>query len=218
MPPLAYVYIRLIRMTLRIEYRNEGVLARARADHGPYMLVVWHSRLMMMPFGYPGNRFVVLVSRHSDAVMYARILGQFGYECAFGSSTAGGLAGMRSLLRRVRNGYDAGWAPDGPRGPRRRAKPGVIVAARLSGMPLIPAAFSARPARRVGSWDRTLVPYPFARGVFLYGEPLIVPRDADPLAEEALRQALEEKLDRVTDEADRLVGTEISEPRPPVEA
>jgi lysophospholipid acyltransferase (LPLAT)-like uncharacterized protein len=90
----------------------------------------------------------------------------------------------------------------------------VIAAARLSRKPIIPVAFSARPARRLRSWDRTLLPYPFARGLFLYGEPLRVPRGADEEGQEQCRLALEAELDRLTDQSDREMGISPEEPRP----
>jgi lysophospholipid acyltransferase (LPLAT)-like uncharacterized protein len=75
--------------------------------------------------------------------------------------------------------------------------------------------FSARPASRLRSWDRTLLPRPFARGVFVYGSPLAVARRADAGAQEEARRALEAELDRVTDRADTLAGFPLEDPRPP---
>ena len=100
----------------------------------------------------------------------------------------------------------------------RRIKPGVLTVARVTGLPMVPVGYSARPARRLGSWDRTLLPYPFCRGVFVYGEPLRVSRDADEAEVERLRLALEVELDRVTDLADSRVELQVEEARPPVEA
>ena len=119
---------------------------------------------------------------------------------------------MRDVLRKVAAGYDFGIAPDGPRGPRRLAKPGVVAAARIGGLPIVPVAFSAAPAWRLRSWDRTLVPRPFSRGLFVYGRIVRVPRDASESAQEALRLELERELDRVTGLADAETG---AGPEPP---
>ncbi len=217
-PPLAYRFIRLVHATMRCEHRNREVLERCRAETGRYILAFWHSRFLMMPYSYPDRRLVVLLSRHRDARMLARVLDRFGLDVAFGSSSRGGAAALRDILRRVRDGFDVGLAPDGPRGPRRRAKPGVIAIARLSGLPIVPVAFSASPARRLRSWDRTLVPRLRARGLFLYGEPLRVARHADEAALEDDRRRLEQQLDRLTDAADRELGLELEEPRPAEQA
>ena len=92
--------------------------------------------------------------------------------------------------------------PDGPRGPRERVQAGVIVLAAATGAPIVPCGFAARPARRLASWDRFLVPLPFARAAVVFGKPAGVPRDAD---RETARADLERVLAEVSEFADRLV-------------
>jgi lysophospholipid acyltransferase (LPLAT)-like uncharacterized protein len=198
---------------MRFEFRNRDVLRRIREQYGQYILVFWHSRLALMPFGYPGDRIAVLASTHRDSELLGLVLKRFGVARARGSSTRGGVAGLRELLRRVRDGYDLGITPDGPRGPRRRVKAGVIATAAFTGKPIVPVAVAASRGLRIPTWDRTLVPFPFSRGAFLYGEPLIVPRGLTGEQSEALRVSLEHALDSLTDEADRAVGFSIEEPR-----
>ena len=216
-PPLGYAYIRLLHGTMRLAYRGKEVLDAARRDPGRYILAFWHSRFVLMPYAYPGTRLVVLSSHHRDAEMLVRILRRFGLDISRGSTSRGGAAGLRSIVRKARIGYDIGLTPDGPRGPRRRVAPGVISVARWSGLPIVPVTFSAAPARRLGSWDRTLLPRPFSRGLFVYGNPLRVPREADDAEREHLRLALERELDRITDLADRETGIGPEDPRAPVE-
>lgn len=213
-PRVGYWYIRLLKATMRLEYRNREVLERVRAEAGPYILAFWHSRFVMMTYAYPDRNMSVLSSTSRDSLLLARILWRFGHKSAWGSSTRGGAGALREIVRRIRKGSDAGFTPDGPRGPRRRVQPGVIAAARLSGKPIIPVAFSARPARRLRSWDRTLLPYPFGRGLFVYGEPLWVPRAAGDAEEEGCRLKLEAELDRLTDLTDTEMGQPPEEPRP----
>lgn len=214
-PPLAHGYIRLLHATMRIDYRGREVLERIRRSHGHYILAFWHSRFLMMPYVYPGGRITVLSSTHRDAEILGKILVRFGLDLSRGSSTRGGVQGMRDILRKVRDGYDVGITPDGPKGPRRRVKAGVVATARLTGLPIVPVVFSARPARRLRSWDGTLVPRPFARGIFVYGEPIEVPRDLDEAGEGAYRNRLEEALDRLTDAADVDTGIGPEPPKPP---
>jgi lysophospholipid acyltransferase (LPLAT)-like uncharacterized protein len=199
---------------MRIERRGDDVLAQARRDPGRYILCFWHSRFVLMPYCYPGPRIVVLSSQHRDAEALVRILRRFGIEQARGSTTEGGATGLRQILRKVAEGCDVGLTPDGPRGPRRRVQPGVIALARLTGLPIIAVAFSASGARRLRSWDRTLLPRFFSKGLFVYGRPLVVPRGATEAAQEERRLALEAELDRVTDLADDAVGLEREDARP----
>ena len=214
-PPLAHVYIRLLHRTMRIEARGAEALEAARRDPGRFILCFWHSRFVLMPYCYPGPRIVVLSSNHRDAEALVRILRKFGIEQARGSSTSGGATGLRQILRKVGEGCDVGLTPDGPRGPRRRVQPGVIAVARFTGLPIIPVTFSAAPSRRFRTWDRTLLPKLFSRGVFIYGDPLVVPRDATSELQEAKRLALEVELDRITDLADDTMAVDREDARPP---
>jgi len=215
-PALFAAYVVFLERTLRLEHLHRERLTAARDSAGAVVLAVWHSRFAIAPFTHRDAPLVALVSRHGDGRMLGEVFRRLGFELAFGSSTRGGAQGMREALRAARAGKSIGLAPDGPRGPRRRAKPGVVALARLTGYPVVPVTFSARPARLFDSWDRSMLPWPFARAVILYGEPIVVARDAAPEAQEQARQRIEEALDEITDEADRLVGREPETPREPV--
>jgi lysophospholipid acyltransferase (LPLAT)-like uncharacterized protein len=144
----------------------------------------------------------VLASRSRDGELVARWVTRFGLRAERGSSSRGGAAGLRALAAAVRAGEDVAVVPDGPRGPSERAQAGVIVLAQLTGAPVVPCGFAARPARRLGSWDRLLVPLPFARAAAVFGKPTRVAPDAD---REIARADLERALREVTESADRLV-------------
>ena len=205
-PTVAHAYIRLLHRTMTIEARGREVLDAARRSPGHYILCFWHSRFVLMPYAYPGGRIVVLSSDHRDAEALVRVLRKFGIEQARGSTSRRSLTGMRQILRKVEEGCDVGMTPDGPKGPRRQVQPGVVAVARFTGLPIVPVGFSAFPARRLKTWDRTLVPKFFSRGLFLYGEPIVVPREAGEDEQERLRGVLEDALDRVTDAADDAIG------------
>ena len=200
---LAVAYVRLLYRTVHLEHVGRESLLEARREAGAVVLSVWHSRLVMIPNAHLDAPLTVLVSRHGDGRRLGRLFNTLGFELAFGSSSRGGAIGMREALRAAARGHAIGLAPDGPRGPRREAKDGVVALARLSGLPILPVAYSARPFRRLKSWDRMLIPFPFGRGVIVYGEAIYVPRDSDEAALERLRGRVDEELDRVTDEADR---------------
>ena len=102
---------------------------------------------------------------------------------------------MRVLLRVLGRGDMVVITPDGPRGPRRRAAPGVAQLAALAGVPVLPCAARTSRLRVLPSWDRMLLPLPFARGVLVLGPPVAVdraaPLDALPAIEAALTAACE---------------------------
>jgi lysophospholipid acyltransferase (LPLAT)-like uncharacterized protein len=106
------------------------------------------------------------------------------------------------MVRACRKGYHLGITPDGPLGPREEVKPGTIELARLAGTPIIPAAFAATRGKFLRTWDRFLIPYPFGRMVFVFGEPIVVSSKAAPEEVEKARVVLEERLRHVTALAD----------------
>tara|TARA_B100002003_G_scaffold214990_1_gene213519 strand:- start:443 stop:760 length:318 start_codon:yes stop_codon:yes gene_type:complete len=95
-----------------------------------------------------------------------------------------------------------------------RASEGITSVARLSGVPIIPAAFGSARGRVLSSWDRFLVAWPFGRGVIVWGDPIYVDRDASPELEETARRQVEDGLNAVTAEADRLTGRTPVDPAP----
>ena len=204
-PKLAAWWIRLLHATLRVRHVGREPLDALEARGDRYIHAFWHGRLLMMPYSYRGDRITVLISQHRDGEYISRTLQRLGFHTTRGSTTRGGVRGLRAAVRRIRQGFDLGITPDGPRGPRHRVQAGVVEAARLSGAPIVPVTFSAHPARRAGSWDRFLVPWPFARALFLYGEPVVVPRRATAEAREEMRRKLEEELTELTERADRVV-------------
>ena len=114
---------------------------------------------------------------------------------------ASGLA-LRGLVRLVSSGTTVSLPVDGPKGPPRQAKVGVVSLARLTGVPITPLSFSARPRMRFGSWDGTMLPSPFARVTCRFGAPIAVQRDASPEDEERIARELDAVLDRLSDELD----------------
>lgn len=203
---LAAMLIRLLRWSNRVDWEGRDVLERIHREEGPYLLAFWHEQLLMMPYVYPGGRITVMISRHGDGEWIARTVGRFGVHATRGSTTRGGSAALRAMVRRIHDGWDGAFTPDGPRGPRRRVQPGVLQAARLSGAPIVPVAVAASRARRLDSWDRFLVPLPLGRLVFVYEEPLRVGREAGTEALEAAAAVLEDRLNAAAARAEALVG------------
>jgi lysophospholipid acyltransferase (LPLAT)-like uncharacterized protein len=212
-------YIRLVWRTGR--WRIEGDAEAVRLfQHGkPLIMATWHGRILMTPYGWRHSaKSHVLVSAHRDGRLIARTLTHFGTRIISGSTRRGGADALRKLHRLMQAGGAVGITPDGPRGPRMRVSPGIVQLARLSGAPIFPLAYSARPRRVFDSWDRFILPLPFGRGVFLWGSPMTVPREADDAALETARRLLEERLNELTHRADAMLGQPQIEPAPPLPA
>ena len=140
-------------------------------------------------------RVAVLVSRSGDGEVLARVARRTGFDVIRGSASRGGVFGLRQVRRAVRaQGMSVATVTDGPRGPVYKCKPGTLLMAKISGAPILPVAFAPDRCWRLGSWDRFIVPKPFARVVFAVGEPFDVAEglSSDELQERAL--ALEVRL------------------------
>ncbi len=194
--------LRLLGATCRFAYVDWDAAAAVTAADRPVIYAFWHSRLLMMffPRRHRGREIVLLVSPSRDGEIIRKVLSSFGYRTVRGSSARGGHQALRVMARALTGGNDVAITPDGPRGPAEKVKLGILLLARMTGAAIVPVACGARPGWRAGSWDRLLVPLPFARLRYVAGEPIIVPADADDL--EPWRLRLEAELDRVTALAD----------------
>ena len=209
-------YIRLVHATSRWTMLGEEHVRACRAENAPFLFCFWHGRMAMLPPAWPDRRPVrMLISRHADGLLIAEVIRRFGIGTVAGSSTKGRVAAVREILRQIESGVCIGITPDGPRGPRMRAQPGAIALAKRSGAPILPAAYSVRRRKVLGSWDHFIVPWPFNKGVYVWGEPLRVPADAGPAEEEALRVELEARLNAATAQADALCGHDAVAPAAP---
>lgn len=212
-------YIRLVYRTSRWKVVGGDIPERFWDEGTPFILAFWHGRLLMMPYSWRRGRAMnMLISQHRDGELIAKTISHFRLGTVRGSSKRGGAGALRSLVKALAEGSYAGVTPDGPNGPRMRASDGIISVARLSGAPIIPVTFSASRRRLLRTWDRFFVPLPFSRGVFLWGEPIHVARDVDGAAQEAARKRVEDSLNALTREADRMFGGEAVPPDPVTDA
>jgi hypothetical protein len=177
---LIAILLVLLRWTWRV--RVHGTWPR-----GAVLWACWHGDLIALLAAPVVPRPTVLVSRSRDGSLAALVARLLGYGVVRGSSSRGAVAGARGLVHTLRAGGSAALAVDGPRGPRERASSTATRLAALAGVRLLPLAARARPALRFGSWDRMILPLPFARVEIGRGEP-----DADPLqgSLDALRSRL----------------------------
>lgn len=167
--------------TARLHVTNDSAY-RERTEQGkPVIFALWHGRLLPLGFLHRGQNIVCLASRSSDGEYVTRVLQHWGFGVVRGSSSSGGDTAFRELIRVVRAGRSVAVTPDGPRGPRERLKAGVLQLAQLTGAPVVPLAAAASRSWWFVSWDRFLVPQPFARLHVEYGEPIFVSRDTGDL-------------------------------------
>ena len=204
-PWLAYWAIKTLGFTIRFEEVNPENL-RSFLDKGHTVICAfWHGRLLMIPFAYKFKgvmKFSFLVSPHRDGQVVGKALQRFGLQPILGSTTRKGFTAFKNMVRAQQDGSSIALVPDGPRGPRYRVQMGVIELARLTGRPVIPLTFSSSRKKIFNTWDHFLLPYPFSKGVFIYGEPVFVDPNGDRNHLEGKRTLLEKELHELTERAD----------------
>lgn len=189
--------------TVRWEVQGREHYDRWWGARRPVIFVLWHGRLLPCSYFHRGESLGTLISQHRDGDYIAGVVeGWWGYRAVRGSSSRGGTAALRQMVRLLRGGTALAITPDGPRGPRQKMKPGPVLAAQLTGVPLIPVTAGARDAWWFGGWDRFLVPKPFSRVHLVYGEPMFVARGADEAELERAGEELEQRLNRLTEQVD----------------
>lgn len=137
---IASLFIRALHATLRVRHVH---VERIR-DTPQYILAFWHAHLLLMLHSKYRKPISVMISRSKDGEYIARVFDWYGVESARGSSTRGGSAALREMIRDARDGKNIVFTPDGPKGPARIAQPGVISAAQATGLPILPIAFAAK--------------------------------------------------------------------------
>ncbi len=210
---LAAQYIRLVYHTGVWQVVGGEIPEKFWLNGQSFILAFWHGRILMMPFCWKKEKQIyILMSQHGDGQFSAEVVSRFGIKTVAGSSSQGGAIAFRALIKVLKNGDYVGIAPDGPRGPRMRASGGIINVARLSGAPIIPVAISSTNGRHLSSWDRFLVAWPFGRRVLVWGPPIYVERTISQKDEEDARCQVEDALNLVTAEADRLTDRQTIKP------
>ena len=192
--------LRLLGASWRLRTRGQDP-RRPGAAETVHLAALFHESLLPAAHAFRDRGYGVAISRSRDGDLVHATLRGLGYgESARGSSSKGGSAALLGLVRQIEAGTTVSVLVDGPRGPARVSKTGIIALARLTGLPIQPIAFSARPALRLKSWDRSLIPLPFARVVCAYGEPFFVQSDGNSEGnsdgKESQEQSAARELDR----------------------
>jgi lysophospholipid acyltransferase (LPLAT)-like uncharacterized protein len=203
--PIVGLLMRALAWSWRLDLRGEDPFAAGDCSEGG-IFALWHRDLLVGAGTFRDSGYHAAISQSRDGGHIAAVIRHLGLgEPPRGSSSRGGVAVLKSMVRLVRSGHVVGVLPDGPRGPARVAKPGVLALARSTGAPIHPLGFAARPALRFGSWDRTVLPLPFARVVCVVGDPLEAGRGKLGASREQLQAELNARLETASEEAERVL-------------
>lgn len=193
---LASLYIRLVFTTSRWQHVGFDVPQKYLKENKPFIACFWHARLLMLPYAWPGKKgsFHMLISAHKDGRIISKAVGYFGIQTVAGSTNKKGAEALLTMVRLSRAGHTLGITPDGPRGPAYDVSDGTIMAAYLAKADLLPVTYSVKAHKRLSSWDRFFLPFPFSRGVLAWGTPVPFPatKEALPKTRARLKKAMDQ--------------------------
>jgi len=203
LPPIVTALIYVLYHTLKVTEVDKEIEKRLEDNGKPIIYNFWHSRIFLYPCYYKNrSRFKLLVSPSEDGEIIARVLMLFGYDVIRGSSYKNPLTTLRSLKKRISEGFCALLIADGSRGPYEKLQPGSLMLSKLTGCPALPMTASFSECWRLKSWDRLMIPKPFSKAVVVYGAPVSVPKECDSAMLEEKRKELEATLHSITKFAD----------------
>jgi hypothetical protein len=168
---LGFVLLRLLAATWRVrEIEGERIRAPLR-ERRPFVAIFWHGQMLPLLWWHRNRGVAILISEHGDGEIIARIARRLGYDLVRGSSSRGAERALLESIRLAKSGAPLAITPDGPRGPAESFAAGALLVSHRAGVPLLPVAASASRAWRLRSWDRFMIPKPFARVTIAYGPP-----------------------------------------------
>ncbi len=206
---LAFVIVGILKVlfrTTRVEFIWASPELNGYEYDGPkrFLYCVWHE-LMAFPLfvGKPKN-MSTLVSRHQDGSFLAESMKLLGISAVRGSTQRGGTQAVRQMMS-VAEFKHITITPDGPRGPRRKIKNGIVFLASHSGRPIVPVAYSwHRSFSFQGGWTELVLPCPFTKIYALTGTPIHIPPGLTGDELNRYAKLLENAMETLQEEADQL--------------
>lgn len=200
---LIYWIARFLKWSYRFEYLGSENLERLNKN---YLLAIWHQNLLPGILAQDQRPYVVIVSKSKDAAPVAYVCERLGHQAVRGSSRKkgvdkGGQAAKAEMVEVLKGGTPGAVTVDGPRGPAKKVKRGIIEMAQESGSVIIPYTVKAARYYEFKSWDRFQFPLPFSRILVHYGVPLMVSSDQDL---EEVTQTLEQSMNTDNDKVEAL--------------
>ena len=211
-----HCYIRFVYRTNHWTVEGGEAPRRLIAEGRAFIGAFWHGRMMMIPMAWQRMAPMhMLISAHRDGQIIADAVSYFGIQAIAGSTRRGGSAALRNLLKKLKEGDCVAITPDGPRGPAMTVSIGIVNAARLAQVPIVPITYATSRRWMFPSWDHFHVALPFGRGLFLWGQPIEIATELDEAGLEHARSLIEARMIEMVDEADRRVGHGVRALQPP---
>ncbi len=195
--------------TVRVRFLDNEVYTQNGlvSPESRYIGATWHRCAIFLVYLLSSLQPMIMFSRSRDGELLARFARSMGARVVRGSSSRGGSEALRRMVRHLRSGGRfAATVADGPRGPAFKAKPGLVLLAQMTGVPILPIVWSGGNVWTLRkTWDRTMLPQPFGEITVWVGDPIPVPRGGASVVGEYTR-ILERRLNRMSERLDAMCG------------
>jgi len=192
---IGYITISVIGRTMRWQSVGDSHLDDIYKSGKCAIFTFWHGRIFPATYYWRNRGIVVMTSMSRDGEPIAQCIQRFGFGAARGSSSARWLRALAEMSREIRNGRDAAFTVDGPRGPRYHAQQGPILLARKTGAAIFCFHISMKHKIQLRSWDHFQIPMPFTPAIVLKAAPIWVHPDASEEDLRGLHQQMQQTLD-----------------------
>ena len=204
--PFIYnAYMWLVYHTSKKTYINYERLKERIDKRQGTLTATWHQSTILLTYPYRHMGVATIASRSRDGEIISSVLKRLGFHTFRGSSSRGGGKALSSIIAFLNTeGIFATITVDGPRGPAKKVKTGIVRLAQSTGYPVFPLHGWAKRKILIKSWDRTMIPLPFNHLLIICGDPIAVPEDTDKKGLEDLTKDLESRLNGLSNQAEMI--------------
>lgn len=203
--PVGYLFLRIYAGTLRLKIEDNAQVLPGVESGKRFVMASWHQRFFggfILPRAM-GMKPCIMISRSRDGDFIANVVERIGWIPIRGSSSRGGREALREMVAGIAKGRLGGHIVDGPTGPPRVIKPGLVALAQQAGAYICPTCVSYEDAWIFNSWDRFMIPKPFSGVLLRFAERIAVPEELDEKSFEEFRLYVEQRMIECYGEADR---------------
>jgi len=189
--------------------KNRKNIDRLFKKNESFIYAFWHDQLLICPLTWQSEfEIKVLISKHRDGDIIARLISKLGFKAIRGSThksgktkNKGGLTSARQMIKSLKNGISIGISPDGPKGPRHKVSDGILSISRLSNSSILPVGIGFKKKWVLNTWDKFIIPKPFNQITIIWGEPLPALKNEKSINQ--IKSKLESKMYNLTKRANR---------------
>ncbi len=206
---LGSMYVLFVYKTSTINLKNRKNIESLFKKNESFIYAFWHDQLLMCPLTWQSELEIkVLISKHRDGDIIAKLISNLGFKAIRGSThkagktkNKGGLLSARQMIKSLKKGISIGISPDGPKGPRHKVSDGILSISRLSNSPILPVGIGFKKKWVLNTWDKFIIPKPFNQITIIWGEPLPALKNEKSINQ--IKSKLESTMYNLTKRANR---------------